>query len=69
MSQRFLNSGTLVILCIGVLLSTVVVCSFVLLCVVACKMGLLVAVREQVLRVGGGWLLGLPLPPPPTTIV
>ncbi len=64
MSQSFLNSGTLVILCIRVLLSTVVVCccvllsvvacSFALLCVVACKMGLLVAVCEHVLRVGGG---------------
>ncbi len=54
-----------VVYCCCVLLS-VVACSFVLLCVVACKMGLLVAVCEQVLRVGGGWLLGLPLPPPTT---
>jgi hypothetical protein len=34
-------------------LLSVVACSFVLLCVVACKMGLLVGVCEQVLRVGG----------------
>ncbi len=52
-----------VVYCCCVLLS-VVACSFVLLSVVVCKMGLLVAVCEQVLRVGGGgWLLGLPLPP------
>jgi hypothetical protein len=44
--------------------SAVVYCCCVLLFVVACKMGLLVAVCEQVLRVGGGGvLLGLPLPP------
>ena len=52
-----------VVYCCCVLLS-VVGCSCVLLCVVACYRGLLVAVCEQVLRGGGGWLLGLPLPPP-----
>ena len=52
-----------VVYCCCVLLS-VVAYSFVLMFVVACKMGLLVAVCEQVLRGGGGgWLLGLPLPP------
>ena len=46
------------------MLLSVVACSFVLLCVVACKMGLLVAVCEQVLRVGG-WLVARAPPPPP----
>ena len=53
---------TAVVYCCCVLLS-IVGCSCVLLCVVACYRGLLVAVCEQVLRRGGGWLLGLPLPP------
>ncbi len=46
-----------VVYCCCVLLS--VGCSCVLLCVVACYRALLVAVCEQVLRGGGGWLLGL----------
>ena len=50
--------STLVVCC-----CLVVGCSCLLLCVVACYRGLLVAVCEQVLRGGGGWLLGLPLPP------
>ncbi len=46
------------------MLLSVVGCSCVLLCGVACYRGLLVAVCDQVLRGrGGGWLLGLPLPP------
>ena len=45
------------------MLLSVVACSFVLLCVVACKMGLLVAVCEQVLRVGG-WLVARAPPSP-----
>jgi hypothetical protein len=36
MSQSFLNSGTLVILCVRVLLSTVVVCCCLLLRVLWC---------------------------------
>jgi hypothetical protein len=50
--------------CCCVLLS-VVACSFVLLCVAACKMGLLVAVCEQVLRVGGMVGCYSRAPPPP----
>ena len=45
------------------MLLSVVACSFVLLCVVACKMGLLVAVCEHVLRVGV-WLVARAPPPP-----
>ena len=70
MSQSFLNSGTLVILCTRVLLCTVVVCCCVLLSVVGCSCvlegcgGLLVAVLcEQVFR--GRGLAGRAPPPPP----
>jgi hypothetical protein len=70
MSQSFLNSGTLVILCTRVLLCTVVVCCCLLLGVLVCCYvlegcgGLLVAVLcEQVFR--GRGLAGRAPPPPP----
>ena len=76
MSQSFLNSGTLVILCTRVLLLLllcVVVCCWVFLCVVVCCCvlegcgGLLVAVLcEQVFR--GRGLAGRAPPPPPTIV-
>jgi hypothetical protein len=73
MSQSFLNSGTLVILCTRVLLCTVVVCCCLLLGVLVCCCmlegcrGLLVAVLcEQVFRERG--LAGRALPPPPTIV-
>ncbi len=72
-SHSFLNSGTLVILCIWiccVLLLCVVVCCWVFLCVVVCLLRVTgVSLWLYVSRYwgGGGWLLGLPLPP--TTIV
>ncbi len=73
MSQSFLNSGTLVILCTRVLLCTVVVCCCLLLGVLVCCCvlegcgGLLVAVLcEQEFR--GRGLAGRAPPPPPTIV-
>jgi hypothetical protein len=73
MSQSFLKSGTLVILCTRVLLCTVVVCCCLLLgipvccCVLEGCRGLLVAMLcEQVFR--GRGLAGRAPPPPPTIV-
>jgi hypothetical protein len=72
LSQSFLNSGTLVILCTRVLLCTVVVCCCLLLGVLVCCCVFLSVrgVRRYpcscVVWAGiqgeGGWLAGLPLP-------
>ncbi len=60
MSQSFLNSGTLVILCTRVLLCTVFVCC----CVLEGCGGLLVAVLCEQVFMGRG-LAGRAPPPPP----